>query len=134
MQLEISESIVLASESAASTLGSLSELGVSIAIDAFGTGYAAFAQIQELPFNIVKIDKSFVQSIETGSVSEAIVRSIVNMARVLDFLVVAEGVEPKAELEIIRDTGCNAVQGYYLCKPLPSEELESAMSRIDGLV
>ncbi len=128
LQLEISESMALSVDSVATTLGNLRELGVRIAIDGFGTSYAALSRLQELPVDIVKIDKSFVRAIKVGSVSEAIVTAIVNMARILDYYVVAEGVETAAELVVIRKTGSHAVQGYYHGKPMPPEKLNEALS------
>lgn len=129
LQLEISESMALRIDTSASPLNRLRELGVRISIDDFGTGYAALGQLQGLPVDILKIDRSFVKGIEVNSVSEAIVLAIVNMARVLDFYVVAEGIETESELNIIRQSKCDAVQGYYLCSPMPPEELKQAMAQ-----
>ncbi len=128
LQLEINESMALRIDTSASPLNRLRDLGVRIAIDDFGTGYAALSQLQGLPVDILKIDRSFVKGIEVNSVSEAIVLAIVNMARVLDIYVVAEGIETESELNIIRQSQCDAVQGYYLCSPLPPEELEREMA------
>ena len=122
LQLEIAESIAF--DSPSDTLSEMRELGVRIAIDGFGTGYAALSLLQDVSVDIVKIGRSFVKGIEVGSVSEAIVLAIVNMARALDFYVVAEGVESESEMSVIRQSKCDAVQGYYLCAPLPSQELE----------
>jgi EAL domain-containing protein (putative c-di-GMP-specific phosphodiesterase class I) len=105
-------------------------LGVRVAIDNFGfsSGYAALSLLQDLTVDAVKIDGSFVNGIEIDSVSEAIILAIVNMARVLDFYVIAEGVESEPELDIVRQLKCNAVQGFYLCVPLPPDELEKTLS------
>lgn len=122
LQIEITESMAL--DQTVASLDGLRKLGVQIAIDNFGTGYAALSLLQDLAVDIVKIDGSFVKGIEVGSVSEAIVLAIVNMARALDFYVVAEGVETEAELKVIRQSQCDAAQGFYLCKPLPPEKLK----------
>jgi diguanylate cyclase (GGDEF)-like protein len=129
LQLEITESMALTLDSTAAVLGQLRDLGVRIAIDDFGTGYAALSQLRDLPVDIVKIDRSCVSGIEVNSVSEAIVLAIVSMARALDFYVVAEGVETERELDIIRQSKCDAVQGFFLCGPLPPEELEDGMAQ-----
>jgi EAL domain-containing protein (putative c-di-GMP-specific phosphodiesterase class I) len=134
LQLEISESMAFNVDSVATTLGNLRKLGVRIAIDGFGTGYAALSRLQELPVDIVKIDKSFVRAIEVDSVSEVIVTAIVNMARILDYYVVAEGVETASELMVIRKTGCHAVQGYYLGKPMLPEKLKEALANLNELI
>jgi EAL domain-containing protein (putative c-di-GMP-specific phosphodiesterase class I) len=129
LQLEVTESVALTIATTALTLKQLQALGVRISIDDFGTGYAALSHLQDLPVDIVKIDRSFVKGIEVGSVSEAIVLAIVNMAKALDFYVVAEGVETEAELQVIRQSRCHAVQGYYLCKPQPPQELEQRLAK-----
>lgn len=128
LQLEITETMVLSIESAAETLRTLRALGIKIAIDDFGTGYAALSRLQDLPVDVIKIDQSFVRGLTVDSVSETIVRAIVSMARVLDFYVVAEGVETAAELEIIRQSQCHAVQGFYLGEPQPAELLNVSPS------
>lgn len=129
--LEITESMALNTEATRSILNHLRGLGVRIAIDDFGTGYAALGHLQELSVDILKIDRSFVSGIEVDSVSETIVLAIVNMARALNFFVVAEGVETAAELAVIRQSQCDAVQGYYLCEPLPPVEIEARSGRAD---
>lgn len=128
LQLEISEEMALSMDSIAEPLGRLRASGVRIAIDDFGTGYAALSLLQDIPIDIVKIDASFVKGIEVGSVSEAIVLAIVNMARALNFYVVAQGIETESELKAIRQSQCSAVQGFYLCDPLPPEELEKTLA------
>lgn len=125
--LEITESMALTIEYTAEVLAQLRESGVRIAIDDFGTGYATLSSLQELPVDVVKVDRSFVKGMEAGSVSEAIVLAIVSMARALDFYVIAEGVETEAELKLIRQSQCDAVQGYYLGHPLPPDELQHPM-------
>lgn len=122
--LEITESMAMAIEYTAEVLASLREIGVRIAIDDFGTGYATLTSLQELPVDVVKIDKSFIMGMETGSVSEAIVLAIVSMSRALDYYVIAEGVETEAELKLITKANCDAAQGFLICHPLPPEELE----------
>ena len=132
--LEITESAALSLNSTIAALNSLRNLGVRIAIDDFGTGYSSLSHLQDLPVDIVKIDGSFIKGIEANLVSEAIVLAIVNMARALDFYVVAEGIETEPELNLIRQTRCNAVQGYYLCEPLPAAELEKTLAGGDSRV
>lgn len=131
LQLEITESMALSTDSISATLSKLKGIGVRIAIDGFGTGYAALSLLQDLPVDTVKIDASFVRGIEVNSVSEVIVRAIVAMGRALNFYVVAEGVETEKELNIIRQSQCDAAQGFYLCYPLPAEKLQETMASGD---
>jgi diguanylate cyclase (GGDEF)-like protein len=128
LQLEITETMALALDSTAQTLHSLREMGIGIAIDDFGTGYAALSLLQDLPVDTVKIDKAFVKGIEADSASEAIVRAIVSMAKALDFYVIADGVETKAELIVVKQTQCDAAQGFYLSKPQSPEELRASLN------
>jgi len=108
-------------------------MGVKIAIDNFGTGYAALSLLQDLPMDIVKIDGSFVNGIEVDSAGEAILRAIVTMARALDYYVVAESVETETELNIYKQTQCDAAQGFYLCAPLSPKEFEHLASNGSAL-
>ena len=129
--LEITESMALNTDATKSILNHLRSMGVRIAIDDFGTGYAALSHLQALPVDILKIDRSFVSGIEVNSVSETIVLAIVNMARALNFFVIAEGVETAAELDVIRQSHCDAVQGYYLSEPLPPVDIEERLAEAD---
>lgn len=123
--IEVTESVLMHNtESMLVKLNQLKKLGVRIAIDDFGTGYSSLSQLQDLAVDIVKIDRSFIHGIEANSVSEAIVQAIVNMAQALNFYVVAEGVETESELAAMKQLKCDAAQGYYLCEPLPAEELK----------
>lgn len=128
LHLEITESMSLTADTTAAVLERLRDLGVRIAIDDFGTGYAALSRLRDLPVDIVKIDRSFVKNIEVNPVSEAIVLAIVRMAKALDFSVIAEGVETQEELTVIQQSECDAVQGFFLCAPMPPEELEEAIA------
>jgi diguanylate cyclase (GGDEF)-like protein len=129
LQLEIPESAVLDMDDCLATMQNLRALGLKIAIDDFGTSYSALGRLQELPVDAIKIDRSFVQGIESNSVSEAIVESVVNMANAMGLTVIAEGVESRSELAVISDAGCHAAQGYYFCKPLSAENLTAWFAR-----
>jgi EAL domain-containing protein (putative c-di-GMP-specific phosphodiesterase class I) len=103
-------------------LQSLREMGIRVALDDFGTGYSSLTYLKRFPIDILKIDRSFVSDIADDEESGAIVKTIINLAHNLNMTVVAEGVETEAQLEFLRTNGCDEVQGYYFCKPLPSEE------------
>ncbi|WP_238996698.1 EAL domain-containing protein [Paenibacillus pinistramenti] len=101
----------------------IEQMGIQIAIDDFGTGYATFSMIQNLPFQIFKIDKSLIDGIGVNPKVRSIVEAIIAMAHSLDQEVVAEGVETKEQIDILRSLGCDVVQGYYYSQPLPANRL-----------
>lgn len=122
--LEVTESALMRdSATAARTLGELRELGALLAIDDFGTGYSSLAQLQSLPLDSLKIDRSFVAKLGGSADAEAIVTSIIAMAHAVNLTVVAEGAETAQQLGILKRLGCDRAQGFYLGRPAPIEEL-----------
>jgi diguanylate cyclase (GGDEF)-like protein len=121
LQLEITESrAVPAGRGAASVADELRAMGVSIAIDDFGTGFSSLVQLQRLPVDEIKIDRSFVASMGHSEGDTAIVRSTIDLARNLGLHVTAEGVETEAARAQLAAMGCELAQGYGLCPPLPA--------------
>jgi EAL domain-containing protein (putative c-di-GMP-specific phosphodiesterase class I)/FixJ family two-component response regulator len=96
--------------------------GVSLAIDDFGTGYSSLIKLHRMPFNELKIDRSFIEGAHADDESRVITETIINMARSLGMDVVAEGVESTEVLDLLIDLGCDAAQGFLLTKPLPAED------------
>ena len=124
LELELTESAVLADpDEARAALGALSDLGVRIAVDDFGTGYASLAYLISLPVDIVKIDMSFARVVTTDPHAAAIVRFTVDLARQLGLEVVAEGVEDATTFIELGRLGCDLAQGYHVTRPLPADEL-----------
>jgi EAL domain-containing protein (putative c-di-GMP-specific phosphodiesterase class I) len=125
--LEITESAVMADPAGATaTLRELKELGVHLAIDDFGTGYSSLAHLKHLlPVDVLKIDRSFVQGIAHSLEDRAIVAAIVDLARTLGLVTVAEGVEEPAQAVALRDLRCVVGQGFYWSRPLPAEVLDA---------
>ncbi len=123
--IEVTETTLMADpERAARTIAELRALGIAIAVDDFGTGYSSLAYLHRLPISIVKIDKSFMRGLAGNESGRAIVRATIDLAHALEFIVVAEGVEDQETLAIIRDLGCDQVQGYHVARPLvPSDAL-----------
>ena len=118
LQIELTESVMLTGpERAAEVMKALRSSGISVAIDDFGTGYSCFSYLPRLPFNALKIDRSFVKEIESRVETKAMVQSLVAMARNLSMQVIVEGIETPEQLELIRKLGGNEVQGYLLGKP-----------------
>ena len=102
-------------------LKELRALRVGLCIDDFGIGYSSLSRLQQLPIDILKIDRSFVQNIGAKGENTEIVRTIIDLADNLSMGIVAEGVETKAQLEGLRDLGCDHIQGFYFAKPMTPE-------------
>jgi EAL domain-containing protein (putative c-di-GMP-specific phosphodiesterase class I) len=100
-------------------LEKLKSIGVQIAIDDFGTGYSSLAYLKRFPIDTLKVDRSFIRDIPADSGDKKITRAIIAMAHSLKLKVVAEGVETADQLKFLRIQRCDAVQGYFLYRPLP---------------
>lgn len=125
LELEITESDLVADASLAiQNLTELTSKGFSFAIDDFGTGYSSLAYLKSLPVTTIKIDKSFILDLANDDYDKQIVHTVLALARAFDLKVVAEGVEDIASLEILKDWGCNIIQGYYISRPLKKTDLE----------
>ncbi len=118
LQVELTESVVLGgAHSTAQTMNRLRELGISLVIDDFGTGYSSLSYLPSLPFNALKIDRSFVMNLQAQPENEAMIRTLIGLARNMGMRVIVEGVETPEQLELIKALGANEVQGYLLGKP-----------------
>ncbi|KPC54183.1 putative bifunctional diguanylate cyclase/phosphodiesterase [Amantichitinum ursilacus] len=117
LELEITESVIMAVADAFSVLEAIRALGVKLSIDDFGTGYSSLAYLKQLPVDILKIDRAFVTGIGTGIDSEAIIRTIIGLARSLGLRTVAEGVEERAQVDFLQREGCTTIQGYFYGRP-----------------
>ena len=122
LELEITESVIMNIENSLNILQNLHDLGVHLAIDDFGTGYSSLSYLKKLPINTLKIDRAFVVGIDTNSGDEAIIRTIMSLARSLELTTVAEGVESERQLAFLKTLGCDEIQGYYFSTPLPADE------------
>ncbi len=126
LQLEVTETGLMASGTdPIAVLHALRSWGVRLAIDDFGTGQSSLAYLQHLPVDELKVDRSFVQDVNTDPRREALLRSIVSVGHGLGLTVTTEGVENDAELAIIRNAGCDLVQGYLLAKPMALADFET---------
>jgi len=134
LKLEVTEgSIMQDAETALATLRRIRSLGVGLEIDDFGTGYSSLSYLQRLPFDTLKIDRSFVKELGVSAESSEIVRTIVELARSLEMDVVAEGVETEDQYRKVAALGCNYVQGYYFSKPASAPATQSLMQERDNL-
>jgi diguanylate cyclase (GGDEF)-like protein len=124
LQLELTESIIIENvEANISTMRELKACGFMLSVDDFGTGYSSLSYLTRFPVNTLKIDKSFVKDIEKNPDSTAIVKAIIDLGHNLNLQVSAEGVETHQQLAFLRKNGCDHMQGYLFCKPLPAHEL-----------
>jgi EAL domain-containing protein (putative c-di-GMP-specific phosphodiesterase class I) len=124
--LEITESAIMDDPARAlATLNKLSLLGFKLSIDDFGTGYSSLAYLKRLPVDELKIDKSFVMSMERDADDAKIVRSTIDLAHNLGLTVVAEGVEDAKAWQMLRELECDEAQGFHMGRPMPATEFVS---------
>jgi diguanylate cyclase (GGDEF)-like protein len=126
VELELTEAVVMSdTEKSALMLKVLQSMGVQIAVDDFGTGYSSMGQLTKFPISILKIDKCFVHDLHLHPTNLAIVSTMIRMGKQLGFSVVAEGVECREELDLLRQEGCDVIQGFYFSKPLTIQDLRN---------
>lgn len=124
LELEITETLLMTWEhDVDEKFAALRDLGVRLAMDDFGTGYSSLAYLRQFPFDVVKIDRSFIRDIEDNAESRAIAAAAIALARALRKEVVAEGVETEGQLAILNELGCELIQGYYFARPMPYARL-----------
>ena len=134
LELEITESLLLATEDMRhDVLGRLKTLGIKLAIDDFGTGFSSLSYLKQLPVNKLKIDRSFVRDLQHNPSDEAITAAIIQMAKCLRLKVTAEGVENESQLRVLRDHGCDDVQGFLFSKPLRPDQMDFQSRRSSAL-
>jgi len=132
LRLELTESAIITDMAhTATVLARLAALGVGIAIDDYGTGYSSLAYLKRLPIDEIKIDQSFVRHLTTNETDATIVASTIGLGHNLGLRVVAEGAEDAETVTRLAALGCDAVQGYYYSRPLPSRALERWLRQRD---
>ncbi|EKF74529.1 sensory box protein [Alcanivorax hongdengensis A-11-3] len=128
LELELTESLIMEDMDQNITL--LQELrtrGIELALDDFGTGYSSLSYLKRFPVDTLKIDRSFIMEMDTSPDDAAITRAIIDMAHSLKMRVIAEGVETAAHLEMLREMGCDGIQGFYISKPVPETRLQEIL-------
>lgn len=132
LKLELTESLLLDDiEDTITKMNTLAELGVQFSLDDFGTGYSSLQYLKRLPLYQLKIDKSFIDTLVTDKNDQAIVRTIIAMAHSLGLSVIAEGVETKEQQQQLLTEGCTLYQGYLFGKPVPIDEFEASLRKVD---
>ena len=123
IEIEITESIMIDSaEQALQRIDELKQMGMKVAIDDFGTGYSSLSYLTNFPSDLLKIDKSFIDKMNQSESSRQYVAMIINIGHTLDLKVISEGVESPDQIEVLRDIGCDYIQGYVWGRPMPPEE------------
>ena len=124
LELEITEGVLMSGESSITdTLNDITNLGVILSMDDFGTGYSSLSYLRKYPFNVLKIDRGFINGITKNNEDYSLVEATIAMSHGLGLKVVAEGVETKEQLTILKELGCDLAQGYYFSKPIPGQDL-----------
>ncbi len=133
LKIEVTESGLMENfELALDLLHDLKRMGLRIAIDDFGTGYSSLSNLHRLPADSLKIDRSFVSAMSRQGGGEEIVRTIVELARILSLQVIAEGVETEDHVDVLRRLGCEYAQGYLYSRPLPPDAAEAFIARFEA--
>jgi len=123
LELELTESLLLAdTDMTLSVIRELKAIGLTLAIDDFGSGYSSFGYLRQFRVSKLKIDRSFIRDVAVNPDDAAITAAIISMARSLRLKVIAEGVEDEAQMAFLRTHQCDEIQGYYFSRPLPAEE------------
>lgn len=131
LELEITESIALNDfEFTIEVINKLQLMGIHISLDDFGTGYSSLSYLKNLPINTLKIDKSFIDDITVSSRGRDISKALVMIAHSFNLIVVAEGVETEEQFQLLKEQGCDVVQGYLFSKPVCSEEFEKMLTKL----
>ncbi|UUO24252.1 EAL domain-containing protein [Colwellia sp. M166] len=124
LELEVTEGVLMSGQSYIhQALEQINELGIKLSMDDFGTGYSSLSYLRQYPFDVLKIDRSFINGITLNEADYNLVKATIAMSHSLGLTVVAEGVETKEQLLLLRDLDCDFIQGYYFSKPIPAMQL-----------
>ena len=130
MKLEVTESAYTdKANEVLNTVCSLREMGFEIEMDDFGSGYSSLNMLSDMPIDVLKMDMKFVRNIETSDTDMRLVKLILDIAKYLRVKVVAEGVETEGQLHLLKDVGCDLIQGFYFSRPVPPEEFEKLIEQ-----
>ena len=130
VEFEITETAILTNEkNVLKALDTMKENGITIALDDFGTGYSSLNHLQNLPIDVLKIDRSFLMNVLKSDKEKKLYESVIHLAHSLGLEVVAEGVETQEQVEFLKKNNCDTVQGYYYSRPLPPDEAENLIAK-----
>ncbi len=132
--LEVTESTAMAdADRTQAILESMHAAGLQVALDDFGTGYSSLSRLRHMPVDVLKIDRSFVQHVDTDLALAGMVRAMIQLAQTLDMTSLAEGIETPGELAFLRANGCQLGQGFLMARPVPASEIAALVHRAGGL-
>ncbi|KQQ32340.1 signaling protein [Duganella sp. Leaf126] len=135
LELEITESLIMRDlDKAVSTMRALQQMGLSMSIDDFGTGYSSLSSLKSFPITTLKLDKSFVADLAGNPEDQAIARAIIALAHELTLRVIAEGVETQAQLDFLKNNGCDQVQGYLFARPSRPDQVSALLAAQSNLL
>ena len=133
IEIEITESAnIIDNNFSQQTLEKINDLGISLAVDDFGTGYTSLSYLKDYPISTLKIDKSFVTNMLLSREDQLIVEATINLAHTFDINVVAEGIENQETLQHLKTMGCEVAQGYYFSKPIDSQQATDFIEKFDA--
>jgi diguanylate cyclase (GGDEF)-like protein len=134
LDLELTESVLMRDlDHAAELLGTLKQHGIRVSLDDFGAGYSSLGYLQNLPIDVLKVDRSFMARVPESDAASAIVDAIISMAHSLGMRVIAEGVEHEAQCDFLSRHMCDEIQGFYTCKPMPAAAMTTLLQEGIGL-
>ena len=128
LDLEITESVLVEDiDESTRKLQTLRRAGIQVSVDDFGTGYCSLSYLARLPVDVLKIDRSFVVRMRDAGYPRNIVAMIVSLAHTLGLKVIAEGVEEKEQVRLLKELGCDQIQGYFVSVPVPADKIEALL-------
>jgi len=127
LEMEISERVVVKFKDMVKPMEQLAAMGVRFAVDNFGTGYSSLQHLLQLPVSTLKLDRAFIQQLSDSSRSYSIVKAVISMAHGLNMHVIAEGIEHEGQVKVLRELGCDGIQGFFLSRPASPETLEALL-------
>ena len=129
--MEITESILIDDfEEITKRLEILRDIGIKISLDDFGTGFSSLSYLKGLPIDTLKIDKSFIDTVITDENTRIITESIIYMVKKLGFETIAEGVETEEQFQYLNEISCDIIQGFYLGRPMPADDIEKLLANM----
>ena len=131
IELEITETILIDDfEEITKRLEILRDIGIKISLDDFGTGFSSLSYLKGLPIDTLKIDKSFIDTVITDENTRIITESIIYMVKKLGFETIAEGVETEEQFQYLNEISCDIIQGFYLGRPMPADDIEKLLANM----
>jgi diguanylate cyclase (GGDEF)-like protein len=128
-ELELTEGILVSNPTIAKRkLGILKDLGFTLALDDFGTGFSSIGYLRQFPFDILKVDRSFIRDIGLNTTANALIQSLVSLGDAMDLSVIAEGIENEEQLKLLRLVQCEYLQGFYISRPIPADEIGALLA------